>query len=103
MNHHQTQEPRLSLPVALRLYWKYYWGLVLFPPIAIPAITIFQVPFPFIAVPFFAVSFLAGWPWLAKRAPYSFWLVAMAVWMASGVFGILATLLLSTIFHIPLT
>jgi hypothetical protein len=55
----------------------------------------FKIPFEFFIFPFFGVGFLAGWPVLSGRAPYSFWLVAMGLWLASG---ICASILLQLIY-----
>jgi len=99
----RNKEPRLSLAVALRRYWRYLLGIVLFPPLAFSAVELLHVPFPLLIVPFFAVTFLAMWPWFAKRAPYSFWLVAMGLWTAAGFVGILVLQFLRLIFHLPVT
>jgi hypothetical protein len=46
-------------------------------------------PFDWVVLPFLAVCFLAGWPYLSGRATYTFWVVAMVVFFAGGVLAIL--------------
>jgi hypothetical protein len=40
---------------------------------------------------FFSSAFAAMWPWLAKDAPYSFWIFACLLWFLSPfVYGLIA-------------
>jgi MFS superfamily sulfate permease-like transporter len=75
--------PRLPLEAALKAYWP--WLL----PLVLCSAVIFFVPNA--AVHFWLVSGLflvsavsAAWPWLRRDAPYSFWIVAAALWFCSG-------------------
>jgi len=88
---------RLPLHEAFRLYWKYMIGIAAFPPVFIIGpvfIDLSQLP---IIPLFFAVSLLALWPYFAKKAPYSLWLVAMAIWMISGTSSFILRRLLGTL------
>jgi hypothetical protein len=96
-----TQGARLNLGIALRRHWPYLLGVALFPSFAMIATGIFHLPFPFLILPFFAAFLLATWPYATKRAPYSFWLVAMGVWMGGGFLGVLVLQLLRLIPGIP--
>jgi hypothetical protein len=95
------EEPRMGLGVALRRYWRYLLGVALFPSFAFSASAIFHLPFPFLILPFIGVTLLAAWPCAAKGAPYSFWLVAMGVWMGAGFLGVLVIQLLRLLPGIP--
>ncbi len=75
---------RVPLGEALRLYWWALVGIALFPSAAFIGGDVFHIPFEFFMLPFFAVTFLAAWPSYSGRAPYSFWLVAMVVYMLGG-------------------
>jgi hypothetical protein len=85
---------RKTLGEALRSYWWTLIGVAVFPTIVIVGAELLAIPFEFFILPFFAVCFLAGWPYLSGRAPYSFWLVAMCVWLGGGGFAALALQLL---------
>jgi hypothetical protein len=76
---------RKTLSEALRAYWWTLVGLALFPPVVFVGGEFFQIPFEYFMLPFFAVGFLAGWPWFSGRAPYSFVLVAGGVWLFGGI------------------
>ncbi len=75
---------RKPLREAIRCYWKHLIGVALFPTVALVGGEVLHIPFGYLALPFFAVSFLAAWPYLSGKAPYTFWLVAMFVWIAGG-------------------
>jgi hypothetical protein len=91
------QNQRLELSEAIRRYWTNLIGVALFPSVfflsvgplrsflSVSGQAVFACLIPF----FFAVSLHAGWPYLRHRAPYTFWLVACAVWMAGGVLGLI--------------
>jgi hypothetical protein len=97
------EPPRLELNVALRRYWKHLIGVALFPIVAFAGIEIFHLPFGALIPVFFAVNFLAAWPYLARRAPYTFWLTAMGVWMAAAFVGLLLLQLLRFILALQTT
>ena len=78
-----TSASRLPLEKALRLYWQHMIGVAAFPPAFFIGAGVLQAPRLVYAPFFFAVSLLAAWPYFTKKAPYTFWLVAMAVWMTS--------------------
>jgi len=95
-----NKEPRLSLGVALRRYWRYLLGVALFPSVAFPAVVLFHVPFTFFILPFIAVMLVACWPCAKKRAPYLFWITAMGVWGGAGAVGVWVTQLLRLVLGI---
>jgi hypothetical protein len=51
--------------------------------------TFLDIPFELFILPFIAVGFLAGWPHLSGKAPYSFWLVAMGLWLVGGISAVI--------------
>jgi len=65
-------------------YWWTLIGVAVFPAGAFVGSEHLGLPFELFVLPFFAVCFLAGWPYISGRAPYSFWLVAMCVWLGGG-------------------
>jgi hypothetical protein len=83
-----------TLRDALRVYWWALIGVGIFPAIFVAGGELLGIPFEVFILPFFAVSFLAGWPHLSGRAPYSFWLVAMCVWLGGGIFAVVLLQLL---------
>jgi hypothetical protein len=80
---------RVPLGRALRLYWWALIGIALFPSAAFFGDEVLHIAFKYFILPFFAVTFLAAWPWFSGRAPYSFWLVAMVVYMLGGFLAVL--------------
>ncbi len=72
--------PVPDLPTALGRYWYHLTGVASFASI----MTLFHLPA--LAVPplFFGSALFAAWPTITKRAPYSFWIVAVGVWMGGG-------------------
>lgn len=85
---------RKPLREALRSDWKALIGIALFPTVAFVGGDVLHIPFDYLVVPFFAVCFLAAWPFLSGRAPYTFWMVAMLVYFVGG---FLAALLVDAI------
>jgi hypothetical protein len=79
---------RKPLREAIRCYWKNLIGIALFPTVAIVGGDVLHIPFDYLLLPFFAVGFLAAWPCMSKKAPYTFWLVAISVYMAGGVLAV---------------
>jgi hypothetical protein len=79
---------RKPLREVIRCYWKNLIGVALFPSVAVVGGEGFHIPFVYLVLPFFAVSFLAARPYLSGKAPYTFWLVAMFVWIAGGVLAV---------------
>jgi hypothetical protein len=80
---------RKPLREALRVYWKALIGIALFPTIALVGGDLLHIPFDYVVLPFFAVCLLAAWPYLSGKAPYTFWLVAMLVYLAGGFLAVL--------------
>jgi hypothetical protein len=90
-------QPIPSLSVALRRHWSNLIGLATFPAASILGIRYLHMP-PLLVFPIFiAVSLHALWPVRTKRAPYSFWLVAGAVYLGGAVFTVLVFILISDI------
>lgn len=83
---------KLPLGPALRTYWWTLIGITVLPA----AMSIGQqfVPFELIIVLFFAVGFTAMWPSLSGRAPFTFWLVAMGLYLCGGIAATVLTPLL---------
>jgi hypothetical protein len=91
------RQSRPSLSVALRRYWRNLIGIATFPAVSILGDRYLHLP-PLVFIPIFiAVSLHALWPYLARRAPYSFWLVACGVYMGGAVFAVLVIGLISII------
>ncbi len=91
--------PVLDLDAALR---RYRWNLVvtaLFPLFCFLGIEWFGMPPQVIMVSFFATFFIAAWPCgrQENRAPYSYWLVSCAVYMAGAVAAMLVNGLLKSL------
>ena len=76
---------RKPLREAIRCYWKALIGIALFPTVALVG-DVLHIPFYYLLLPFFAVCFLAAWPYLSGKAPYTFWVVGMFVYLAGGCF-----------------
>jgi hypothetical protein len=87
----QAAPDRKTLPEALRAYWWALIGLAVFPSVFFIGGEFLRVPFEYFMLPFFAVGFLAGWPWFSGRAPYSFVLVAGGVWLIGGIVAALVS------------
>jgi hypothetical protein len=77
------QEQQLSLTGSLRRYWPWLLGVALFPPAAFLGFTVLGVPGEVFIVPVFVVFAPLGLAWVHGRAPFSLWMVAMGIWMAS--------------------
>lgn len=84
-----SKPERKPLREALRIYWTALIGIALFPTAAFVGGDFLQIPFEYFILPFFVVCFLAGWPYLSGKAPYSFWLAAMLVYMLGGFLAVL--------------
>lgn len=78
-------QPRTRLPLstALRKYWPWLTGMVLFPLLVVCGPNYKTIPQWVVATLFFGCGLPAMWPWLAKDAPYSFWFVAVALFFAA--------------------
>ncbi len=85
----------LPLEQALKAYWKNLIGLAVFPPVAFIGIGGFELPSALFMPCFFAAGLPALWPYLTKRTPYSFWIVAMGVWMASSMISVMLMVILA--------
>jgi hypothetical protein len=72
-----------ALRESFRRSWKYLVGVAVLPPFMVLGDSV-GVPFVVLAIPFFLVMAVAMWPWLSGREPYSFWVMAVVVWLASG-------------------
>jgi hypothetical protein len=82
-----NQELRPSLSEALRRHWPNLVGLAIFPSAFFVGSDIFHISFWFFVPLFFIVNGIAAWPYLTRRAPYGFWAVACAIWMAGALFA----------------
>ena len=80
-----TSLKKTTLREALRIYWWTLIGIGVFPLIFIVGGTFLHIPFEFFILPFLAVGLLAGLPFLSGKVPYSFWLVAMTLWLVGGI------------------
>lgn len=80
---------RKRLKEALRDYWKSLIGVAIFPILALVGGDFLHIPFEYVALLFFAVCLLAAWPFLSGKAPFTFWLVAMAVYLGGAVLAAL--------------
>jgi len=90
----RSQPHRRSLRECLREYWWCLIGLGAFPVVFLVFGERWQLPFDYFILPFFAVGFLAGWPYFSGRAPFSYVLVMGAVWLLGGIVsGILSALM----------
>jgi len=84
--------PRLPLKAALKVYWP--WML----PLVLCSAVIFFVPnaaahFLVVSVLFVVSAASAAWPWFRHDAPYSFWMVAVGLWLCTGlIFPVIAGL-----------
>jgi hypothetical protein len=83
--------PKLS--EALRADRTHLVGVAVFPFVAFFGDR-FHIPFPALALLFFASALYAMWPCFMRRAPYSFWLVACAIYLASGALAVVLVSLL---------
>ena len=84
----RSNQGRKSLPDALRTYWWALSGLAIFPFCLLVGAQVYGVPFPYFMPLFFAAVFLSIWPWLKGEVPYSFNLVAGAVWLGGAILGV---------------
>lgn len=80
----------------LRSYWKKLTGVAIFPTVGFVGCGLLRIPPAVMALPFFAVFLYAAWPILTKKVPYSYWGIAMGVWMAGVAVGLILFTLLET-------
>ena len=83
-----SPQTRLALREALRLDWTHLIGVAIFPSLFFVGFR-YHVPFPVFILPFLAVAIHAGWPYLGRRAPYTFWLVSCGALIAGAVLGLI--------------
>lgn len=75
----------LPLPKALRRYWLTLAGVCLFPTFGFVGFELFGIRAGWAVVPLFFVTFLLALkPVGARRAPMTFWLVVVGLWVAGG-------------------
>lgn len=93
-------KPRLPFGQAFRKYWPFMSGLVLlhflmifFPSVLKPDAVMITL--------FFGATFAAGWPWLFKDAPYTFWIVACVYWVVGLMVMALIKAVLSVLGVVP--
>ncbi len=79
-----AQNSKLSVPEALQRYWANLIGVAVFPFLFFIGAGIFHISFWILAPCFFGACGLAAWPYLTRRAPYTFWVIACAIWAAGG-------------------
>ena len=79
--------PALTLQESLRKHWYFLLGMALYPPFATVAWDVYRVSQDLLMVLFFLAALPAAIPNLFLGAPFSFWLCAGAVYMASGLIG----------------
>ena len=86
----REETPGLDTPlgVALRRDWVYLVGAPLFGPYVFLFAPRYDIPPPVTMILFFATLAPAFWPVINGRAPITFWVVAIVLWMAGGVVGI---------------
>jgi hypothetical protein len=77
------------LGVALRRNWIYLAGAPLFGPFQFLLAPRYGIPPSVSSLLFFAVLLPTLWPIVTGRAPLTFWIVAVALWMAGFVVGIM--------------
>ena len=82
---------------AARIYWRSLAGVAILGPVLLVTSRFIEIPFWIVLVPFFVVMGLAMWPWLSGRAPYTFWILAVGVWVAGGLVGTLTLRLINAI------
>jgi hypothetical protein len=90
------RRPRLPLRAALRAYWPWFSGLVFSSALLSfwpGAVSHFQL----VAIVFLASALMAGWPWLFRDAPYSFWIVGCVGWFLSPVVFAVVAVLVTTV------
>ncbi len=80
-----NRQPRTRLPLttALRKYWPWLSGMVIFPVLIACGPNYKTIPQWVVAALFFGCGLPAMWPWLAKGAPYSFWFVALILFFGT--------------------
>ena len=91
------QAQKLTVSEALRLYRMNLIGVAVFPSVFIIGEEIFHIPFLVFAPLFFLALGLAGWPYLTRRAPHSFWIVACGIYMGGGLLAVFLLQILNII------
>jgi len=75
----------LPLGTALRTHWLNLVALGVYPTFAFIGLELFGPQAGFVLVPsFFIVGFLGLLPVIRRRAPFAFWIMAMAIWCAGA-------------------
>jgi hypothetical protein len=80
----------LPFPESARRFWHHLVPVTLFGPFALALVSFSGKTKPIVVVAFFSASFYAMWPWLTRRAKYSFWIAACGLYLAGGIVAALA-------------
>jgi len=90
MNATSHTEQRLPARQAVSRYWRSLLGVALFPPVALVATNLVQLEpdlaFFLITVFFFASMAPVAWLLITQKVRYSFWLAAICIYFAAGIF-----------------
>jgi hypothetical protein len=87
---------------AFRHFWRWWIGMVAFPPAMFLATEFFEIPRPlFIALLFIAII-SAVTPYLQKRAPFGYWGLVCAAWMGTAFVGVLLLMIARLVMGVPL-
>jgi hypothetical protein len=76
-----SQEPKLSVAESLRRHWAWLLGVALFPLVAFLGTEI-RVPSEVFTV-LWLIVLTPWWDYSRCRKPFTLWIVAMGIWMAS--------------------
>jgi hypothetical protein len=76
---------RIALSEALKRYWPWLSGVVVYPVILFMGPNHKTYPQWISGAMFFAAFLFAMWPWFGKDAPKSFWYVAVALFFVTGI------------------
>ena len=90
---------RLPFPQNISRFWPNLIPAAVFGSFALALTSISERTRPLVFVGFFAATFCAMWPWLTRRATYSFWGVAVCVYFLGGVFAAFARFVFVTAAH----
>jgi hypothetical protein len=79
--------PRIPLNKAMRLYWRHFIPLTLFPTVALLTVGQSKKPWAFwlVAPFFFGAGYYANLPYLRGKAPYSFCAMAGVFYLCGGI------------------
>jgi hypothetical protein len=88
-----TDKPRLPFGPAVRRYWLFLLGLVLFHFLVVFFPAVIEPPVVMIVL-FFGVTIAAMWPWLFRDAPYTFWIFACVYWVGGAILMMLLKVVL---------